>query len=749
MFAQSLEITLNHAYNRAKRDQHEFLTVEHLMLSLLENPDAVEALIACHADIQRLRTALTQFLDGNSIKMSDKHYKGTQPTLGFQRVLQRAIFQVQATGNTEVNGANVLCAIFSEQDSQAVYFLNQEGFSRLDIINFINHGPAPMDNNPSMPQFGQPDEVVIDHPHGENVLDKYTTNLNKRVQEGKIDPIIGRDHEIERASQVLCRRRKNNPLFVGEAGVGKTAIAEGLAYLIEHKRCADPLMNATVFNIDLGVLLAGTKYRGDFEKRLHAVLNELKKVPHAIIFIDEVHSLIGAGAASGGALDAANLIKPLLSNGDLKCMGATTFQEYRNIFSKDKALSRRFQKIDVLEPTKEETIQILQGLQPTFEAFHDVHYTNAALEAAVTLSQKYINDRFLPDKAIDIIDEVGANFHMHHTTNKPIDVDDIEKTIAHIARIPEKQVSKSDIECLSHLERDIETMVFGQEEAIKTIADSIKVARSGLRDPNKPIGSFLFTGPTGVGKTEVATQLAKALNLELIRFDMSEYMEKHTASQLVGAPPGYVGYEQGGLLSDAIIKNPHAVLLLDEIEKAHSEIFNLLLQVMDHATLTDNNGRHIDFRHIIIIMTSNTGASCLTQNTMGFTEVERDSDSLQAVSHTFTPEFRNRLDKIVQFKQLSPTCVMKIVNKFITQLEVQLEEKDIHLKVSDGTKKWLCTNGTDDKMGARPMARLIQDSIKSKLADEILFGSLQQGGKVNVSLVKHEPTIRTVKKLTA
>jgi ATP-dependent Clp protease ATP-binding subunit ClpA len=743
MFAPSLEITLNLAYAKAKTNNHEFLTIEHLMLSLLDNPDAVEVLIACSANIQKLRNDLSLFLDESSTRKLRKKKVDTQPTLGFQRVLQRAIFQVQASGKTEVNGANVLCAIFSEQDCQATQILNQENFTRLDVINYINHGTRPEnDEGSSYTQYNNNEDIIIDHGQNENILEKYTTNLNIKAKLGKIDPVYGRSYEISRASEILCRRRKNNPLFVGEAGVGKTAIAEGLAYLIANNQVPGPLKNATVFNMDLGIMLAGTKYRGDFEKRLHAVLGELKKVNNAIIFIDEIHSLIGAGAASGGTLDAANLIKPLLSSGELKCMGATTYQEYRSIFSKDKALSRRFQKIDIIEPTVNETIEILKGLQPKFEAFHDVRYSNEAIEAAARLSQKYITDRFLPDKAIDIIDEVGAQFTLTGQAQKEITESDIEKTVAKIARIPEKNVSSSDTEVLSHLQRDISTMVFGQDNAIEAVTNSIKISRSGLRDNNKPIGSFLFTGPTGVGKTEVASQLAKSLNLELLRFDMSEYMEKHSASQLIGAPPGYVGFEQGGLLADAIIKNPHAVLLLDEIEKAHPEIFNLLLQVMDNATITDNNGRKIDFRHIIIIMTSNTGASCITKNTMGFHEVENDSDAMQAVSTSFSPEFRNRLDKIIQFNQLTPDCIMKIVDKFITQLEVQLDERKVRLKVSEAAKKWLCNNGTDDKMGARPMARLIQDTIKSQLANELLFGSLVNGGKADISMLKNTPTLK-------
>ena len=746
MFAQSLEITLNLAYSKAKTNNHEFLTIEHLLLSLLDNPDAIEVLIACNANIQKLRNDLSVFLDENSTKHSKRKNTDTHPTLGFQRVLQRAIFQVQAGGKTEVNGANVLCAIFSEQDSEAVHILNQENFTRLDVINYINHGTRPIDN--SYNNYTQNnDDIIIEHSTNENLLEKYTSNLNKRAMQGKIDPIFGRDYEISRACEILCRRRKNNPLFVGEAGVGKTAIAEGLAYLIANNKVPRPLQNATVFNMDLGVMLAGTKYRGDFEKRLHAVLAELKKLDNAIIFIDEIHSLIGAGAASGGALDAANLIKPLLSNGDLKCMGATTYQEYRSIFSKDKALSRRFQKVDITEPTVEETFLILKGLQPKFEEFHNVKYSEESLMAAVKLSKKYITDRFLPDKAIDIIDEIGAKSTLNGQYNYLVTEADIEKTIANIARIPEKNVSSSDTDLLSHLERDITTMVFGQESAVEALTNSIKIARSGLRDPNKPIGSFLFTGPTGVGKTEVAVQLAKSLNLELLRFDMSEYMEKHSASQLIGAPPGYVGFEQGGQLADAIVKHPHSVLLLDEIEKANPEIFNLLLQVMDNATITDNNGRKIDFRHVIIIMTSNSGAACLDKSSIGFHEVDNNSDAMQVISSNFTPEFRNRLDKIVQFNRLTPECIMKIVDKFITQLEVQLDERSVRLKVSDAAKRWLCSHGTDDKMGARPMARLIQDTIKSKLANELLFGSLVKGGRADVSIIKNMPTVRARSKV--
>ena len=743
MFAQSLEITLNLAYNKAKTNRHEFLTVEHLLLSLLDNPDSIEVLSACGANIQRLRSAISDYIEETTPIISAKQRKDTQPTLGFQRVLQRAIFQVQSSGSKEVNGANVLTAIFNEHDSQAVHFLNQESFTKLDVINYLNHGKYKIeDNNDYNFQNNDPGVEISEE---ESMLDKYTVNLVKKAMAGEIDEVIGREAEIRRATEVLARRKKNNPLFVGEAGVGKTAIAEGLAYLIAKDKCPKSLRNATIYNLDIGVLVAGTKYRGDFEKRFYAVLKELKKIDNAIIFIDEIHSLIGAGAASGGSLDAANLLKPLLSNGTIKCMGATTYPEYLNIFSKDKALSRRFCKIDITEPGIDECIKIIQGIKSTYENFHNVTISDCAIQSAVVLSNKYIADKHLPDKAIDVIDEVCASVNTSSRNERKIVEADVEVMVAKMARIPQKNVSCSDTKALLHLDRDISTMVFGQDTAIKQVTKAIRISRSGLRKDHKPIGSFLFNGPTGVGKTEVAVQLANTLNIKLLRFDMSEYMEKHSASQLIGAPPGYVGFEQGGLLADAVIKNPHAVLLLDEIEKAHSEIFNLLLQVMDNATLTDNAGREIDFRNIIIIMTSNTGARCISQNSMGFSEQDHYSDCMLEVKNQFSPEFINRLDKIVQFNELTNECILKIVDKFITELEVQLDDKHVNLKISNAAKKWLCENGVDDHMGARPMERLIQESIKAKLADEILFGRLAKGGSANIVMDKQHHVILKVK----
>lgn len=747
MFSQRLEMTLNSAYQDAKEQKHKFLTVEHLLLALLNNDEIIEIMFEYNVDTTKLKASLNDFINENTPLIAKKSKEETHPTLGFQRILQRAIFQVQAAGNTEVDIVNILGAMFSEQDTQAVHLLRQENFTRLDIMNYIAHGKKQQNKNSFNIDDFEPniEESIVDNNREESPLEKYTINLNQKALTGKIDKLIGREFEIDRTVQILSRRKKNNPLFVGEPGVGKTAIAEGLAYRIACNLCPKSLQNATIYSLDLGAMIAGTKYRGDFEKRFYAILKDLKRIEHPIVFIDEIHTLIGAGAAAGGAMDAANLIKPLLSNGSIKCMGATTYQEYRSILSKDKALSRRFQKIDVNEPTTSEATNILQGLKKTFEDFHHVKYSDEAIEAAVKLSKKYITDRFLPDKAIDIIDEVGANFVVCDKTKKIIEPKDVEATIAKIARIPEKRISRSDSVALSHLERDISTMVFGQNEAIATLTNSIKVSRSGLRKANKPIGSFLFSGPTGVGKTEVAIQLAKSMNLELLRFDMSEYMEKHSASQLVGAPAGYVGYEQGGLLADAITKNPHSVLLLDEIDKAHPDICNILLQVMDHATCTDNNGRLIDFRHVIIIMTCNTGASELTKNTLGFGKSDNLADNLETINSSFSPEFRNRLDKVVQFNQLTPRYIMKIVNKFLTELEVQLEEKNIELIVSNEAKKWLCLNGIDDAMGARPMERLIQNTIKSQLADEILFGKLRKGGKVNISLDKNEIVIKSEK----
>jgi ATP-dependent Clp protease ATP-binding subunit ClpA len=747
MFSQHLEITLNLAYNNAKEQNHKFLTVEHLLLALLTSDEILDIMMEYNVDTNRLKSSLNIFINETTPQIAKKSKDETHPTLEFQRILQRAIFQVQASGSTEVSVINILGAMFSEQDTQAIYLLKQENFTRLDIMNHITHGKKQQNkNNFNMEDF-EPniEESIIEQNHEESALEKYTVNLNKKALNGKIDKLIGREFEIDRTVQILSRRKKNNPLFVGEPGVGKTAIAEGLAYRIACNLCPSSLQNATIFSLDLGAMLAGTKYRGDFEKRFYAILKDLKKIANPIVFIDEIHTLIGAGAAAGGAMDAANLIKPLLSNGGIKCMGATTYQEYRNILSKDKALSRRFQKIDVNEPSVDESIIILQGIKKTFEDFHKVQYSDEAIAASVKLSKKYITDRFLPDKAIDIIDEVGANFAVHNKQNRLIQAKDVESTVAKIARIPEKRVSRSDSAALSHLERDISTMVFGQNEAISSLTNSIKVSRSGLRKENKPIGSFLFSGPTGVGKTEVAIQLARSLNLELVRFDMSEYMEKHSSSQLIGAPAGYVGYDQGGLLAEAITKNPHSVLLLDEIDKAHPDICNILLQIMDHATCTDNNGRIIDFRHVIVIMTCNTGATELIKHTLGFGKSDNLADNLASINSSFSPEFRNRLDKIVQFNSLTPRYIIKIVNKFLTELEVQLEDKNIELEVTTQTKKWLCLNGIDANMGARPMERLIQNTIKSQLADEILFGKLKKGGKVTISLDKNEVVIASEK----
>ena len=747
MFSQHLEVTLNLAYKNAKKQKHKFLTVEHLLLALLDSEEIMNVMSEYNVDTNKLQSSLSLFISETTPLIAKKSKEETHPTLGFQRILQRAIFQVQAAGNTEVDVINILGAMFSEQDTEAVHLLRQENFTRLDIMNYIAHGKRQQNNNNFNMDDFEPniEESIVESNHEESPLEKYTVNLNKKALSGKIDKLIGREFEIDRTVQILLRRKKNNPLFVGEPGVGKTAIAEGLAYRIACNLCPKSLQNATVYSLDLGATLAGTKYRGDFEKRFYAILKDLKRIENPIVFIDEIHTLIGAGAAAGGAMDAANLIKPLLSNGGIKCMGATTYQEYRNILSKDKALSRRFQKIDITEPSIDESTNILKGIKKTFEDFHHVKYSDAAIESAVRLSKKYITDRFLPDKAIDIIDEVGANFVVQNNKRKTIETKDVEATIAKIARIPAKSISRSDSAALSHLERDISTMVFGQNEAISALTGSIKVSRSGLRKENKPIGSFLFSGPTGVGKTEVAIQLAKSLSLELLRFDMSEYMEKHSASQLVGAPAGYVGYEQGGLLAEAITKNPHSVLLLDEIDKAHPDICNILLQVMDHATCTDNNGRVIDFRHVIIIMTCNTGASDLTKNTLGFGKSDNLADNLATINNSFSPEFRNRLDKVVQFNQLTPQYIMKIVNKFLTELEVQLEEKNIELAVSTQAKKWLCLNGIDEAMGARPMERLIQNTIKSQLADEILFGKLKKGGKVSITLDNNEIVIESEK----
>jgi ATP-dependent Clp protease ATP-binding subunit ClpA len=745
MLDKELEYTLNGAFKEARNKRHEFVTVEHLLLSLLDNSSAIEVLKACGANIGRMRSNLVEFIDRTTpIIPLNIHDRDTQPTLGFQRVIQRAVFQVQSAGKTEVSGANVLAAIFSEQESQSVYFIRQENINRLDVINYMAHGavkPKPSTSREDQQQHPfnnsnySEDNEGLPEEGGSSPLELYTTNLNARAKLGLIDPLIGRGEEIERTIQVLCRRRKNNPLLVGEAGVGKTAIAEGLARLIVEQKVPTVLTDSVVYALDLGSLLAGTKYRGDFEKRLKSVLHQLKEQKGAILFIDEIHTIIGAGAASGGLMDVSNLIKPLLASGDLTCIGSTTYKEYRSIFEKDHALDRRFQKIDVKEPTIEQTIDILKGLRSRFEVHHNVHYTDEALEAAARLSDRYISDRHLPDKAIDLVDEVGAFQYLvpDKSRKKVIEVSDIEKMVAKIARIPERNVSASDREVLKHLIRDLKMVIFGQDSAIETLGAAVKLARSGLRDLGKPIGSFLFVGPTGVGKTEVTKQLSKILGVELLRFDMSEYMERHSVSRLIGAPPGYVGYDEGGLLTEAVNKTPHSIVLLDEIEKAHPDVYNLLLQIMDHGTLTDMNGRKADFRHTILIMTSNAGADIMDKSSIGFTSQDSASDIMAAVQKAFSPEFRNRLDAVVQFGALNSKTILSVVNKFVAELEGQLALRNVVLEVDEDARAWLAKNGYDKKMGARPMARLIQEQIKKPLAEELLFGKLTNGGHVKVT----------------
>ncbi len=736
MLNKELEFTLNHAFKDAKERHHEFMTVDHLLLALLDNPAAVAVLRACGADIEKLRSQVREFVDHTTPLIPDGEEREIQPTLGFQRVLQRAVFHVQSSGKNEVTGANVLVAIFNEQDSQAVYFLGQQKISRLDVVNYISHGISKLEEN------DQEGEANVDF-NSENKgdgqaspLDTYASNLNQLAEQGKIDPLIGRRSEVERTIQILCRRRKNNPLLVGEAGVGKTAIAEGLAKKIVDHEVPDVLAHATIYALDLGTLVAGTKYRGDFEQRLKGVLKSLRDKPNAVLFIDEIHTLIGAGAASGGVMDASNLIKPVLASGELRCIGSTTYQEFRGIFEKDRALARRFQKIDVEEPSVEETIEILKGLKSRFEAHHHIEYTEEALRSAAELSDKYLNDRHLPDKAIDVIDEAGANVQLQpeEDRKKIIGVDEIEAIIAKIARIPPKKVSTSDTEALRNLSRDLKLVVFGQDEAIEALTASIRMNRSGLVNEGRPVGSFLFAGPTGVGKTEITRQLARIMGMELIRFDMSEYMERHTVSRLIGAPPGYVGFDQGGLLTEEIAKHPHCVLLLDEIEKAHPDVFNLLLQVMDHGTLTDNNGRKADFRNVVIIMTTNAGAQEMSRSSIGFTSQDHSSDGMEVIKRMFTPEFRNRLDAIIQFSGLSQEHIAKVVDKFIFELEGQLQEKHVSLVIEPEARVWLAEHGYDPKMGARPMARLIQEEIKKPLAEELLFGSLAGGGTVRVDV---------------
>jgi len=735
MLSKELEFTLNRAFKEAREKHHEYMTVEHMLLSLLDNPAAVKVLRACGADPERLRREITAFIDETTPLIPVHEERDTQPTLGFQRVLQRAVFHVQSAGKKEVTGANVLVALFSEQDSQAVYLLNQQDISRLDVVNYISHGISKVPGETAEDESqGEVEEARGEEREGASPLDSFATNLNEMARQGRIDPLIGRAAEVERTIQILCRRRKNNPLFVGEAGVGKTAIAEGLAKKIVDREVPEVLSDAVIYALDLGGLVAGTKYRGDFEKRLKAVLAQLKRQPRAILFIDEIHTIIGAGSASGGVMDASNLIKPVLASGDLRCIGSTTYQEYRGIFEKDRALARRFQKIDIEAPSVEETIEILKGLKSRFEAHHQVTYTNPALRAAAELSNRYINDRHLPDKAIDVIDEAGANVQLMSPSKrkKRIDVADVESIVAKMARIPPKKVSVSDTESLRNLDRDLKMVVFGQDASIDALTAAIRMNRSGLGHEEKPIGSFLFTGPTGVGKTEVTRQLARVLGMELIRFDMSEYMERHTVSRLIGAPPGYVGFDQGGLLTEEINKHPHAVLLLDEVEKAHPDVFNLLLQVMDHGTLTDNNGRKADFRSVVLVMTTNAGAAETARRSMGFAEQDHATDGLEALKRYFTPEFRNRLDAVVQFSPLGPETIKSVVDKFIFELEQQLLDKKVSLAVDAAARAWIADKGYDPKMGARPMARVIQDHIKKPLANELLFGSLAGGGAVRV-----------------
>ena len=738
MIAQELEVSLHMAFMDARQKRHEFITVEHLLLAMLDNPSAAQVLRACAANLEELRKALIEYVAEHTPMVAGNEEVDTQPTLGFQRVIQRAILHVQSSGKKEVTGANVLVAIFGEKDSHAVYFLHQQGVSRLDVVNYIAHGISKVPQGGSARSEGE--QETDQEQASSSALDNFTLNLNTQALAGKIDPLIGREHELERVIQTLCRRRKNNPLLVGEAGVGKTAIAEGLARRIVEAEVPEILQQSTVYSLDMGALLAGTKYRGDFEQRLKAVLKQLLDNPHAILFIDEIHTLIGAGAASGGTLDASNLLKPALSSGQLKCIGATTYNEYRGIFEKDHALSRRFQKIDVSEPSVDETVAILRGLKSRFEAHHGVKYTASALTSAAELSARYINDRHLPDKAIDVIDEAGAAQRIlpKSKQKKVISKREIEEIIAKIARIPPKNVSSDDRDALKNLDRDLKAVVFGQDKAIDALAAAIKMARSGLGNPQKPIGSFLLSGPTGVGKTEVARQLAYGMGIELIRFDMSEYMERHAVSRLIGAPPGYVGFDQGGLLTEAITKHPYAVLLLDEIEKAHPDIFNVLLQVMDHGTLTDTNGRKADFRNVIIIMTTNAGAESLSKTSMGFTHSQKSGDEMVDIKRMFTPEFRNRLDAMISFKPLDREVILRVVDKFLIQLEDQLHEKKVEATFTDALKDHLAKNGFDPLMGARPMARLIQDTIRRALADELLFGKLAHGGSVIVDIDAEE-----------
>jgi len=746
MFSKDLEYSIGQCYKRAREARHEYMTVEHLLLALLDNPSAEAVLKATGVDFARLRADLEDAIEKSVVKLDPEDGRDTQPTLGFQRVLQRAVYHVQSSGKKEVTGANVLVAIFGEKDSHAVYFLNQQDVTRLDAVNYLSHGITKHGGEEPRQEEGthgeggaEPGEAKAD------ALSEYATDLNALAREGRIDPLVGRAEEIERTIQVLCRRRKNNPLYVGEAGVGKTALAEGLARRIVEGDVPEVLADAVIYSLDLGALVAGTKYRGDFEKRLKGVLAALKKVPGAILFIDEIHTIIGAGSASGGTMDASNLIKPMLASGELRCIGSTTFQEYRGIFEKDRALARRFQKIDIVEPTVGEAIEILQGLKPRYEQHHGVTYADDAIKAAVDLSVRHIGDRLLPDKAIDVIDEAGARQRLlpEGQRKQLIDVEEIETIVARMARIPAKQVSASDKDVLQHLERNLKMVIFGQDQAIETLASAIKLARSGLANPEKPIGSFLFAGPTGVGKTEVTRQLALQLGIELVRFDMSEYMEPHSVSRLIGAPPGYVGFDQGGLLTEKIVKTPHCVLLLDEVEKAHPDIFNILLQVMDRGVLTDTNGREANFKNVILVMTTNAGAAQAARRSIGFTRQDHSSDAMETIRRQFSPEFRNRLDAVVQFQPLGMEHILRVVDKFLIELETQLHEKDVSLTATPAARDWLAQHGFDPLMGARPMARVIQEKVKRPLADELLFGKLVNGGRVALDVVDGELSVTT------
>ena len=736
MLSNELEYCLNDAFHQAREARHEYLTVEHLLLAILDTPKVREVLRACGADLGKLKQELKEHIDQSTPRLEEGEEREVQPTLGFQRVLQRAVFHVQSSGKKEVGVANVLVAIFSEKQSHAVFLLNRQHVTRLDVVNYISHGLSKIAEEKTDKEDTQPDAER--DPEGGSALEKYTSNLNRMAQDGRIDPLIGRKLEVERTIEILCRRRKNNPLYVGEAGVGKTAIAEGLARLIIEGKVPEVLSDCTIYALDMGALIAGTKYRGDFEKRLKGVITELKKQPGAILFIDEIHTVIGAGAASGGVMDASNLIKPVLTNGEIRCIGSTTYQEYRGIFEKDHALARRFQKIDVVEPSVAETVEILMGLKPRFEEHHGITYAVDALKAAAELAARHINERHMPDKAIDVVDEAGARQRLKPIAEREttVEVRHIEDVVARMARIPAKSVSTSDREVLRNLERNLKLVIYGQDKAIEALAAAIKMARSGLGDQRKPVGSFLFAGPTGVGKTEVTRQLATVMGVEFLRFDMSEYMERHTVSRLIGAPPGYVGFDQGGLLTEAITKHPHCVLLLDEIEKAHPDVFNLLLQVMDHGTLTDNNGRKADFRHVIIVMTTNAGAQEMSRPSIGFTHPDNASDGMEAIRRMFTPEFRNRLDAVIQFAGLDIQTIERVVDKLIVEVEMQLEQKGVTITLDDAARRWIAEKGYDPKMGARPMARTIQEHIKRPLAEELLFGRLVGGGNVRIFVAK-------------